>query len=555
MAGFIDLKNKRLFYEAVAHELQTLWILAIGFAIACGAGYFAEKLKLPSILGYLIAGFLIGPNSPGIVVDPAVTDQLAMIGVTLLMFVVGLNFSFDDLSKVKHLALPGAVALSFLSILAGTLLGIYEEGSILSGFVIGLAICVSSTVVIVRSLTDQNLIHTKEGHLVIGWTLVEDLISVFGLILLPALVVSKQGDFLIPLLQSIGLVVMKVILLGLFIYMIGSQILEKLLKTVARTRSHELFTLAILASVFTIAIGSSYIFGVSLALGAFIAGTVVGKTALSHQAAANALPMRDAFAVIFFLSVGMLFNPPTIFKNLPFFLLLLLIVMCIRPLAAYLFAKAARLSSYQATILAFSIAQIGEYSFILAEEGNRLHILPDAAYDLIVATAFVSIGLSPLLLKLFSPRSKEDKKESKEEQEIPHSFLPKALVVGYGKVGRAAADELAPFYNVVIVDRNIDTVIEHIGASILLFGDATQRVLLERAGALNAQIAIITTPDWRINREIITSFQELNPYAKVITRAHMIRDKEHLSDFDIPIICDEEEAAEKMRHVVKSILN
>lgn len=546
------MKELQLEWATMGTDLQTLFVLAVGFFVACGAGYLAERLKLSPVLGYLVGGFLIGPNSPGIVIGESFTDQLALIGITLLMFAVGLNFDWKDLIKVRRIVLPGALILAILSIGGGTLIGLFEGEALLSGFVIGLAICVSSTVVIVRLLTDRQLLQREEGHIVMGWTLVEDLISVFGLILLPALIVEGESN----LSFSVGIALFKILLLALFIHFIGGRIVEALLKAIARQKSHELFTLAILASVFTIAIGSAALFGVSIALGAFIAGTVVGKTKLSHQAAANALPMRDAFSVIFFLSVGMLFNPPAIWNHPRFFLLLLAVILLVRPVAAFLIAKVARLSNYTSMALALAIAQIGEYSFILAEEGSRLHILPDVAYDLIVGAAFVSIGLSPLLFHFVSPLrfASGNGKEVPPEPEIPHSFLPKAVVVGFGPVGRAAAEELQKTHSVIVIDQNIDTVISHIGAEILLFGDARQMLLLERAGAANAQLAVISTPDWRITQEVIKSLLEMNPYMDLIARAPFERDLERLKRFGIPIVCDETESSKKIRSLIRTQL-
>ena len=246
-------------------------------------------------------------------------------------------------------------------------------GRAASWLLIGIAICVSSTVVIVRVLTDQHLLQTKQGHIVMGWTIIEDIISVFGLILLPAFVHHDVTSVdVVAVSQAVLLVILKALLLGLLIYFIGTKVIECILKVIARTRSHELFTLAILAFVFTLAVGSSYIFGISIALGAFIAGTVVGKTELSHQAAANALPMRDAFAVIFFLSVGMLFNPLVVLENIPLFAGILCILLLLRPLIAFIILKIANYPSYIGLTVAIAISQIGEYSFILAEEGSNL---------------------------------------------------------------------------------------------------------------------------------------------------------------------------------------
>ncbi|CCB85775.1 MULTISPECIES: cation:proton antiporter [Parachlamydia] len=544
-------------------ELKIIWILAVGLSFACAAGYIAQRLKLSPILGYLIAGFFIGPNSPGFIADQSISDQLANIGVTLLMFAVGLNFNWKDIDADKKIVVPGALILSFLSICAGILLNVSLGQTVIEGFVIGVAICVSSTVVIVRVLADQNLLHTKQGHIVVGWTIVEDLVSVLGLILLPALIYSPSentsGPFL-SILSSVGIVLLKVVVLGLIVHFIGENLIERILKLIARTRSHELFTLAILASVFLIAVGCSYIFGISLALGAFIAGTVVGKTELSHQAAANALPMRDAFAVIFFLSVGMLFNPLAVQNNLPLFAGILVILLLLRPLVAYLIVKIAKYPSYIGFTVALAISQIGEYSFILAEEGSRLNILPDNAYDILVACAFISIALNPILFQFFKPLTKAtrpylDVDTSKIQldtlSEATGTFLPMALVVGFGPVGRAVARHLATQYQVLVIDQNIDTVSSTKEKNIeLLFGDATQLQLLERAKIENVQVIVITTPDLPITNSIIEAAQHINPHADIIARVHFERDYDHTKFGSIPIVCDETACAEKMVELV-----
>lgn len=548
-------------------ELKIIWILAIGLSIACGAGYLAQRLKLSPILGYLLAGYLIGPNSPGFIADQSISDQLANIGVTLLMFAVGLNFNWKDINAVKNIVVPGAIILSILSILAGIFLSVSLGETLTAGFVIGVAICVSSTVVIVRVLTDQHLLRSQQGYIVVGWTIIEDLVSVFGLILLPSLVFSTGSDSspLMSIAYSLMIVILKILLLGLIVYFIGERLIEKILKVIARTRSHELFTLAILACVFLIAVGSSYFFGISLALGAFIAGTVVGKTELSHQAAANALPMRDAFAVIFFLSVGMLFNPIALKNNFPLFLGILAILLIFRPLIAFFILKIAKYPSYIGFTVALAISQIGEYSFILAEEGSRLNILPDNAYDIIVACALISIALNPLLFQIFksqtSPKKQEYPMEDKDlslstlyKGESPQkSFLPQAMVIGYGPVGKAAAHYLSQKYQVLVIDQNIDSVSNSKEKNIeMLFGDATQLQLLERADIENIHIVIITTPDIHVTKLIIEAIQHANPKAEIIARVHFQADYEKVKFENVPIICDEDAAAEKMVAVIRN---
>ncbi|CRX38449.1 cation:proton antiporter [Estrella lausannensis] len=551
-------------------ELKVIWLLAVGLGSACLFGYIAQKVKQSPTIGYLLAGFIIGPNSPGFSADSYITDQLATIGVTLLMFAVGLNFNWKDLLAVKELAVPGALILSCISIAAGVFCTYYLGGTLLAGLVIGIAICVSSTVVIVRVLSDRGLLHTKQGHIVVGWTIVEDLISVFGLLLLPAFasasMTSAGSDA--SIISAILLVLVKIAALCAIVYLFGEKLIEKLLKIVARTRSHELFTLAILSCTFMIAIGSSYLFGVSLALGAFIAGVIVGKTDMSYQAAANALPMRDTFAVIFFLSVGMLFNPVAVIDNLPLFFGILIILLGLRPVVAFMIVKIAKYPSTVALTVALAISQIGEYSFILAEEGSVLKILPDNGYDIIVACAFITITLNPILFKLFNVTGGRDSRYSNVPVELslqklgdnPEgklSFLPRAIVVGFGPVGQTAAREiLKRGYHVTVVDQNIDAISTLKGGEVeTIYGDAAQFHIMEKAQPENARLLVIATPEFSVTKAVVQTVQSTNPHLKIIARSRYRANLADLSLGDIPIICDEDASSEKMISILHAELD
>ncbi len=550
-------------------DLRVIWILAIGLSLACATGYLAQRLRLSPVIGYLIAGYIVGPNSPGFIADQMISDQLAHIGVTLLMFAVGLNFNWKDISTFKKIVIPGAMILSTLSIAAGSALSIWLGESMRAGIVIGMALCVSSTVVIVRILSDQHLLHSKQGHLVIGWTIIEDVISVLALILLPSLAAfsdSTTSGCLIYVIYTLFTVLLKILFLGLVVYFFGQKIIVNILKRIARTRSHELFTLAVLACVFLIALCSSHFFGISIALGAFIAGTIVGNTDMSHQAAANALPMRDAFAVLFFLSVGMLFNPVAIQNNIPLFLGIIVILLVLRPIVAYLILKLSNYPSYIAYTVALAISQIGEYSFILSEEGSYLKLLPDDAYDIIVAGSFLSIALNPLLFQLFKRHIHSRKGESfSPSQEISFSslyeskssqasFLPKAIVVGFGPVGKSAAHFLQKKYQVTVIDQNIDTVSQSKEKMLdMLFGDATQLQLLERADIGNTNLMVITTPELHVTELIIEAAQKANPYIKIIARIHFQSDYKKIKFENFPTVCDEEAASEKMISLLQNL--
>lgn len=382
-------------------QYTIVWFLAITFGLACLLGYLAHRCNQSPILGYLLAGFLIGPNSPGFVADPKISEDLANIGVTLLMFAVGINFNWKDLFAVKKLVIPGALFLSCASIVFGTLLGLKLGFEMPASLITGLALCVSSTVVIARSLTDLHILHSKEGHIIMGWTIVEDLISILCLLFLPVLALrGQESQMTASLLWPFLFVGIKIIALFLLIRFFIERGIITILKAVEKTQSQELFTLAILATAFFISITSSYFFGVSVALGAFIAGNMIGQSELYGKALIKAEPMRDAFAALFFLSIGMLFHPKTIVENLPLLIGILAILLLLRPLLAFIILKLRRYPTETAVTLAASISQIGEYSFILAEEGSQLKLLPSNIFEVIVAAAFITICINPFLLKL-----------------------------------------------------------------------------------------------------------------------------------------------------------
>lgn len=389
--------------EAEFFNLKAIvFILTVGFAFASILGYVSYRTKFSPILGYLLAGFLIGPYSPGFVADLRISEQLAEIGVILMMFGVGLHFKWQDLASTKHVAIPGAIGQTCIATIAGMLL-IYSLGwSVEAGIVFGFAIGVASTVVLVRMLSDTNLIHTPAGHLAVGWLIVEDLITVVMLLLIPTLELSFSGQQLS--LMSFGMtllfLVFKIIALVLIMFTLGQKIVSTILSKVTLTKSHELFTVTVLALTFVIAAGASFLFGVSIALGAFIGGMVMGQTTMHRLVSKNAMPMRDAFVVLFFISVGMLFDPNAIAANLTLFLCTLGIILILKPLAAFVIAIAFRQPYRTALVVSVALAQIGEFSFILAEEAMKVNILPDAGYDIIVACALISISINPLLFKL-----------------------------------------------------------------------------------------------------------------------------------------------------------
>lgn len=378
-------------------NLKIVMILTVGFGFASLLGYLSHSIKLSPILGYLLAGYLIGPYSPGFIADLQLSEQLAEIGVILMMFSVGLHFELKDLLNSAKIAIPGAICQTFIATLGGTILVYTMGGSIKAGLIFGLAIGVASTVVLVRILSDHHLLKTTQGHIAVGWLIVEDMITVAALLLLPSLAQPQEGAEVsfFQVVNSFAIALLKFALLLFLMFTLGQKVVTYIFQKVNRTRSHELFTLTILAITFLIATGSTYFLGTSIVLGAFIGGMVIGQTGMREQISTTATPLKDTFVVIFFLSIGMLFNPQALWMNPLFFCGTLAIILLLKPLVAYLITLGMGYPAKTALILALALAQIGEFSFILAEEAVKLDIMPDEAYDIIVASSLVSIALNP----------------------------------------------------------------------------------------------------------------------------------------------------------------
>ena len=382
--------------------------LVAGLGFAFILGFLATKLRLPPIVGYLVAGVLVGPYTPGIVADAAMATELAEIGVILLMFGVGLHFSTDDLMAVRWIAVPGAVGQIAVATAIGAGVAVLWGWSLGAGLVLGLALSVASTVVLLRALDQRNAIATPNGRIAIGWLIVEDLAMVLTLVLLPALAGLLGG--LVPaetdggdLLGSLALTLVKVAVFVALVLLLGPRAVPYILSQVARTGSRELFTLAVLGVALGIAFGAAELFGVSFALGAFCAGIVLSKSALSHRAAAEALPLQNAFAVLFFVSVGMLFDPSIVVREPWALLTVLLIILFGKSLAAFLIVVVLGYPVGTALTVSASLAQIGEFSFILAGLGIALGLLPLEGRDLILAAALLSITLNPAVFALVRP--------------------------------------------------------------------------------------------------------------------------------------------------------
>ncbi|HRI87631.1 MAG TPA: cation:proton antiporter, partial [Candidatus Hydrogenedentes bacterium] len=514
------------------HNLDLILTLAAGLTAALLCGYVTHRLGLSPIVGYLIAGIALGPSTPGFAANKEIADQLAEVGVILLMFGVGLQFHFEDLLKTRKIAVPGAICQSLVATVLGCLLCVQFGWSWSTGIVFGLAISVASTVVLVRVLADNNDLHTPMGHIAIGWLVVEDIFTVLVLVLLPGLFGGEQQSPT-EIAMSVAFSIGQLVLLMVIMLAAGSRVIPKILEHAAATRSRELFTLTVLVIALGIAVGSAKLFGVSMALGAFLAGMVVGRSEFSVRAVSDALPMRDAFAVLFFVSVGMLFNPAFLLDDPGLIAATLAIIVIGKPLAAIFIVTLFGYSVHTALTIGIVLGQIGEFSFILAGVGKYLGILPDTATNALVAAAIVSISINPLLYRFNvklekwarqrpkfwlwfgTPRDRQHTPESMSAELSKHreSEAPTAIVVGYGPVGRTVTRLLRENgVRPIVLELNIDTVrlIKEQGID-AIYGDATHFVTLDKSDVSRAIALVLSTADVHGREEMIRQCRELNP--------------------------------------------
>jgi CPA2 family monovalent cation:H+ antiporter-2 len=523
------------------HNIDLILTLTAGLTAALLFGYVTQRLGLSPIVGYLLAGIAVGPNTPGFVANRELAEQMAEIGVILLMFGVGLQFHFKELLAVRKVAVPGAVVQSTAATALGWVVGLAFgwEGS--AGIVFGMAISVASTVVLLRVLSDNNDLHTPTGHIAVGWLVVEDLFTVLVLVLMPALFQPGAGGA-VGIAASLFWALVKIGALVAFIAIGGSRMIPWILARVAATRSRELFTLTVLVLALGIAVGSTKVFGVSMALGAFLAGMVVGRSDFSSRAASEALPMRDAFAVLFFVSVGMLFNPAFLTESPRLVLATLGIVMLGKPLAAIAIVLWLRYPIRVALAVAVALAQIGEFSFILAFLGRDLGVMPDVAVSALIAAAIVSISLNPVLYRMTDFFERQAKRRPTLWKWInppprPEAQLPRAderepapngqaIVVGYGPVGRTLVRLLQENgVEPTVVDLNLETVQALRDDGIrAVYGDASHKETLLEAGAKQAAVLILSSSGMSGSDEAIRLARDVNPNVRVIARGGYLRE-------------------------------
>ncbi len=517
------------------HGGALITTIALGLSAAFIAGLIARRLKLPSIVGYLVAGVALGPFTPGLVADQEIASELAEIGVILLMFGVGIHFSLRDLLAVRGIAIPGAIVQSTIATLLGIGLGNLLGWDLVSGLVLGLSLSVASTVVLLRALIQRNALDTIHGRAAVGWLIVEDIFTVLVLVLLPTLAVltgSGNGDGT-DALPALAEAVFKTGALAAVMVVAGTRVVPWLLVQVAHEGSQEMFTLGVLAVALGIAFASSAIFGVSLALGAFLAGTVVGETDLSHKAAADALPLRDAFAVLFFVSVGMLLDPAYLIEHPLAVLAVLALVVVGKAAAAMGIVVALGYPIRTGLTVAAGLAQVGEFSFILVTAGVSAGLMPEEAYQLVVAAAILSITLNPFIFALVDPVDRWLKarprlrrlldRGSRElsRPEPGHEPLSgHAILCGWGRVGRTVARALeARGFKYVVVEEDRRTVEALRKRGIQAFyGDIADAELLKHAGIERARVLVFAAYDPPAAEFAVDYAKRVNPKIEIVAR-------------------------------------
>ncbi len=548
------------------HEPGLILTLTIGLSSALLLGYITQRLGLSPILGYLLAGIAVGPYTPGIFANTKLAGQLAEVGVILLMFGVGLHFRLKDLLAVKSIAIPGAIFQSTVATCLGVIISFKLGWKPEVGVVLGLAISVASTVVLMRVLQDNKMLDTTQGHVAVGWLIVEDIFTVLFLVLLPALFLSTKATASgsIGILLPLTIALAKMAVFAALMLLVGVRIIPWILIHVAQLKSRELFTLAVLVLALAIAVGASLLFGTSIELGAFLAGMVVGQSRVSHQAAADALPMRDAFAVLFFVSVGMLFDPKFVVESTGLVLSVLLVIMIGKPLAAVIIIVILGYPVRTMLTVAIGLAQIGEFSFILANMGKSLGILPDLGYNAVVACALFSIAVNPLLFRTIDSLEMWLKKRKQLWRLLtfrtpkytgtgkmhagtgePAEKRPYAVVVGYGPVGQTVTRILKKFnIEPVVIELNIDTVKKlNDQGYCALFGDACQEKILQAAGIHTADFLLVTLPDLTSRIPVIVAARTLNPAIKIFVRARYLSERSMLEELGATAVCYEESEA------------
>ncbi len=540
--------------------------IALGLVLAFSLGVVAHRLKLPPLIGYLVAGILIGPFTPGFVADQNIANQLAEVGVILLMFGVGLHFSPKDLLSVRAIAVPGAAAQALIAAPLGIGVAWWLGWPLGAGLIFGIALSVASTVVVLRVLQERRLLDTERGKVTVGWLIVQDIAMILVLVLLPGLAALFQGMETAPKSTAVLLSIITVLgKFGIFVavmLIVGKKLIPALLHYVAHTGSRELFRLAVLAIALGVAYAAAELFGISLALGAFFAGMVLSESALSQQAATESLPLRDAFAVLFFVSVGMLFNPAIVVDAPLALLATVLIIVIAKSAAAYVVVRLFHHPPPIALMISASLAQIGEFSFILANRSLELGLLPAEGRDLILAGAIISILLNPLLfavLDVYAARREKgpveavaDAKEPEtpmREPIRPTSLTGHVVLIGHGRVGgfvsAALRERNVPLF---IIEDDDDRVaaLRELGVEAIA-GNAADPEVIQAANLGAARCLLVAIPDAFEGGQVVQQAHDINPKLPIIARAHFEEEIGHLKEHGASVVVmGEHEIAKSM---------
>jgi monovalent cation:H+ antiporter-2, CPA2 family len=535
----------------VPHDISLITTIAVGLGLALVMGYLATRLGVPPLVGYLVAGIVAGPGTPGFVADVQITGQLAELGVMLMMFGVGLHFSLEDLMAVRGIAVPGAMVQISGATIMGMLVAHWWGWSWGAGLVFGLSLSVASTVVLLRALESRGLLQSLNGQIAVGWLVVEDLVMVLTLVLLPALAPALGGKLgsgdagTQNLWLTIGVTLGKVAAFVALMLVVGKRLFPRVLWAVARTGSRELFTLAVISAAVGVAYAAAELFSVSFALGAFFAGMMMRESSLSQRAAEESLPFRDAFSVLFFVSVGMLFEPAIVLQEPLKLLLVVLIIMVGKTVAAVVLVLAFRYPLNTALTVGASLAQIGEFSFILAGLGLTLGLLPAEGQSLVLAGALISITLNSLVFTAIEPVQRWVRRRSAlarqlERRDDPLAELPATVdvetltghvvLVGYGRVGRRIAEAMSEKgirYVVAEVNREAVERLRERGIHAVT-GDASEAEVLVQAHVARASMLVVATPDPVKIRRIVDLARMLNPRIECLLRTHSDEEAEFL---------------------------
>ena len=524
------------------HDTPLIAAIVGGIVLAFLLGAAAHRLRISPLVGYLLAGVVVGPFTPGFVADQDLIAELAEIGVILLMFGVGLHFSLKDLLSVKAIAVPGAIVQIMVATALGWALAWLLGWSTLAGLVFGLALSVASTVVLLRALQERRLLDTTQGRIAVGWLVVEDIFMVAVLVLLPPLAEIFQttdqaggGPDAGALALTLAITMGKVAVFVAIMLVIGRRVVPWVLHYIAHTGSRELFRLAVLSIALGIAFGASALFGVSFALGAFFAGMILSESELSHQAAQETLPLRDAFAVLFFVSVGMLLDPVVLMDHFWPLLATLGIILFGKSVAAFVIVRLFRHPKATALVISASLAQIGEFSFILAGLGLGLGILPEQGQDLILAGAIISILINPaffVLLDRFAPKDASDATtlEAAARRELtPTSLSDHYIVIGHGRVGSVIEEALRSSEVPMLVIEDHSAAVANLDGVEVIKGNAADPEVLAAANPSAARCIFVAVPDAFEAGTIVEQARATNPSVPIIARAHSEAEHQHLT--------------------------